>query len=459
MIFRQILHEDLGCASYVLASRGRGAVIDPKWEIEDYLELAEGHGFRIEHILETHNHADHLSGRGRLAEATGASIHISRAAEVDYEHEPLADGDVLELGRTRIIARATPGHRPEHISYLVEDRSRGDSPWLLLTGDTLFVGDIARPDLAVEPEEGARGLFWSLRGLLELDDFVEVWPGHIGGSLCGGPGISQKPDSTVGFERRYNPYLRIQDERGFVEAVSGDLTPQPPNFERIVELNRGPLLTQPSTLSPLAPARVSALLEAGAVLIDGREPREYDGSHVPGSVNITALKPAVGTRAAWVTDPDCEVILTGPSDADARRLAAALEAVAFRRLRGYLAGGIAAWRSDGLELETTPALDPAGLAQRLRRDQVRLLDVREREEWREGHVPGSMHLPYHALRYGVPDELGDSERPIAVACSAGNRSSVAASILRRAGIHHVEHLAEGGVADLAAHGISLVEGE
>src|SRR5919206_3488389 len=186
MLFRQILHEDLGCASYVIADGGEAAVVDPKWQIEDYLELAHDHGLRIRHVLETHNHADHLSGRGRLAAATGATLYVSAEAGAQYEHEPLEDGTTLELGDARITALATPGHRPEHLAFAVEDRGRGEAPWLLLTGDSLFVGDVARPDLAVEPKEGARGLHRSLARLLEHEDFVEVWPSHVGGSLCGG---------------------------------------------------------------------------------------------------------------------------------------------------------------------------------------------------------------------------------------------------------------------------------
>lgn len=459
MLFRQVLHEDLGCASYVVAGGGEAAVIDPKWEIAEYLQLAEEHSFRIAHVLETHNHADHLSGRGRLAEATGATIRISDKAGVEYDHEPLSDGDAIDLGPVRVTARAAPGHRPEHTVFVVEDRERGDAPWLLLSGDSLFVGDTARPDLAVDPEEGARGLFQTFQRLRELDDFVELWPGHIGGSLCGGSAMSEKPDSTLGFERRFNPYLAIDTEKEFVARLTGELGPQPPNFERVVELNRGPLIIAPATLTALTPDRVRELLDGGAVLVDGREPREYDGSHVRGSVNVTALTAGVGTRAAWVVEPQAEVIVAAASDDDARAMAGMLEAVGFRRIRGYLRGGIAAWRSAGLALESTPALDVAGLAERLRRGQVRLLDVRERAEWQAGHVPGSLNLPYHELRHGVPDEVRAQERPLAVACSAGNRSSLATSLLRRGGIHDLEHVAQGGVADLADHDIELEEGD
>jgi hydroxyacylglutathione hydrolase len=447
MLFRQILHEDLGCASYVIADGGEAAVVDPKWQIEDYLELAHEHDVRIRHVLETHNHADHLSGRGRLAAATGATLWVSDEAGADYEHEPLEDGTTLELGDARITALRTPGHRPEHLAFLVEDTSRTDTPWLLLTGDSLFVGDVARPDLAVEPEEGARGLHRSLARLLEHDDFVEVWPGHIGGSLCGGAAMSKKPSSTIGFERRFSPLLGIAGEDEFVRELTASPQPQPPNFERIVELNRGPLVTETVSLEPLAPAGAKALVAAGAVLVDGREPREFDAVHVPGSLSVAQTHSGVGTRAAWVVEPDADVVVLAAGDADARALARNLEAVGFRSLRGFVAGGIGAWQAAGLETESTPAIDPAELARRLRAGGVTLLDVREDDEWEEGHVDGSLHVPYHDLRDGIPSNLPRDE-PLAVACSAGNRSSLAASLLRRAGLEDVIHVTDGGVQDL-----------
>lgn len=457
MFFRQILHEDLGCASYVVADGGEAAVIDPKWQIEDYLALADEHGFRITRILETHNHADHVSGRGRLAAATGATIHVSADAGVDYEHEPLRDGDTVSVGRARIRALATPGHRPEHTAYLVEDASRGEEPWLVATGDSLFVGDLARPDLAVEPQEGARGLYRSLQRLLELPDFVEVWPGHIGGSLCGGAGMSEKPLSTLGFERRFNRFLKIGDEEQFVLELTADLQPQPPNFERIVALNRGPLIEEAPPLEPLAPARAAELVDAGAILLDGRGPREFDAVHVPGSINVTMVKAAVGTRAAWVVDPDADVVLLAASDEATRTMGGMLAAVGFTNLRGFVAGGIAAWQDAGAPVETTPAIDVPALAERLRAREVVLLDVREEEEWEQGHAPGSVHVPYHALKDGVPEEARSAmdAKPLAVACSAGNRSSIAASLLKRHGLTRVEHVVDGGVQDLARHGIEL----
>lgn len=458
MFFREVLNEDLGCASYILADSGEAAVIDPKWEIGEYLKIAEENGLRISHILETHNHADHLSGKGRLVEAAGATIHISKDAGVEYEHEPLSDGDVVEVGATRIRALATPGHRPEHLSFVVEDTSRSEVPWLLLTGDSLFVGDLARPDLAVEAEEGARGLFGSLRKLKELEDFVEVRPGHIGGSLCGGANMSRKPDSTIGFERRFNDYLLFEEEEEFVKTLTAEQTPQPPNFERIVELNRGPLLTKVAPLTPLLPQRVEELTRAGAVLIDGRDQREFDAAHVPGSINVTMNQSGVGTRAAWMVDPESEVIVAAEGDDDARRMARMLEAVGFRRVRGYLEGGISAWRAARLNAQTTPALDIPGLAERLKKGEVVVLDVRSVEEWQAGHVEGAIHVPYQRLRGRVPDEVRNTDgRPLAVICGSGVRSALAASLLRRAGVNNVEHVADGGVPDLAEENIELVE--
>jgi hydroxyacylglutathione hydrolase len=457
VFFREVLNEDLGCASYVVADGGEAAVVDPKWEIAEYLAIAEENGFRISHVLETHNHADHLSGKGRLVEATGATIHVSKEAGVEYEHEPLEDGDVIEVGDVRIKTMATPGHRPEHLSFAIEDASRGEEPWVLFTGDSRFVGDLARPDLAVEAEEGARGLFRSLRKLKDLEDFVEVRPGHIGGSLCGGAHISRKPDSTIGFERRFNDYLRFEVEEEFVKTLTAEQTPQPPNFERIVELNRGPLLTETAPLTPLLPQRVGELVEAGAVLIDGRDQREFDAAHVPGSINVTMNQTGVGTRAAWMVDPESEVIVSAEGDEEARRMARMLEAVGFRRIRGFLAGGISAWRAAGLKAATTPALDIPGLAERIRKEDVVVLDVRSAAEWEAGHVEDSIHVPYQSLRDGVPDDLRAADKPLAVVCGSGVRSALASSILKRAGVNNVEHVADGGVPDLEGEGIELVE--
>jgi hydroxyacylglutathione hydrolase len=199
------------------------------------------------------------------------------------------------------------------------------------------------------------------------------------------------------------------------------------------------------------------LLEAGAVLIDGRDQREFDGAHVPGSINVTMNQSGVGTRAAWVVDADTEVITTAEGDEDAQKMVHLLEAVGFRNVRGYLAGGVNAWRAAKLEVETTPAINVPALARRIQEEEVVLLDVREDAEWQTGHVEGSIHVPYHRLREGVPEEVSNAGKSLAVACSGGIRSAIAASLLQRAGIENVEHVADGGVPGLASEGINLVQ--
>ena len=289
MIFRQITHDDLGCASYLIGDEKAGvaAVVDPRFEIDEYLDLARYMGVSIEHVLETHNHADHVSGHGRLAAATGATIHVHRQAEPDYEHEPFDDGWELELGAITVRALHTPGHRPEHTAFALIDTARSPEPWAVLSGDTLFVGDVARPDLAIEKSEGARGIYRSLhQQLLGLPDHVEVWPGHLGGSMCGGPGMDMKVSTTIGYERANNDVLSIDDEDAFVEQALAKLGPQPPNFQAIVELNKGPLLTDGVELLRLAPRQVDQKRAAGALLVDVRTDIQYDDAHIAGAISI-----------------------------------------------------------------------------------------------------------------------------------------------------------------------------
>ena len=259
MIFRQITHDDLGCASYLIGDQRAGvaAVVDPKLEVEEYLALARYMGVHIEHILETHNHADHVSGHGRLAAATGATIHIHRLAAAEYDHEPFDDGWELALGTVVVRALHTPGHRPEHTAFALVDTARGPEPWAVLSGDTLFVGDIARPDLAVDKTEGALGIFRSLHDtLLSLPESCEVWPGYLGGSLCGGPGMDMKVSSTIAYERAHNALLGIEDADAFVHETTSALGPQPPNFQAIVALNRGPLNGERINPEPLTPRQL-----------------------------------------------------------------------------------------------------------------------------------------------------------------------------------------------------------
>jgi hydroxyacylglutathione hydrolase len=444
MLFRQITHDDLGCASYMVGdeSAGVAAVVDARLDIDEYLHLARYSGVRIDHILETHNHADHVSGHGRLSAATGAAIHIHRDAAPDYEHEPFEDGWELELGCVRVRALHTPGHRPEHTAFALIDAERGDEPWAVLTGDSLFVGDIARPDLAVDKDEGARAIFHSLHDrLLTLPDTCEVWPGHVGGSLCGGPGMDMKASSTIGYEREHSELLGIDDEDEFAERATSALRPQPPNFENIVALNRGPLSVASVAVRPLTPRQVDQARADGALVVDVRTELQFDEAHIPDSVSITALRAGFGSKLAWLVEPGQVVVLVGRDDEDAQAAAALAESVGITRLAGFLAGGMTSWREERRPVERIERIDVPQLRERA--GQLQILDVRELDEWDSGHIPGSVHLPYHDI-HGVPEGI-DPKRPVAVICSSGQRAAPAASLLRRHGVREVLHVVDGGV--------------
>ena len=458
MIFRQITHEDLGCASYFIGDLDAGiaAVVDPRFEIDEYLELARYLGVQLDHVLETHNHADHVSGHGRLAAAAGATIHIHRLAEPDYEHAAFDDGFELELGTLTVRALHTPGHRPEHTAFALVDRARAEEPWAVLTGDSLFVGDVARPDLAVDRQEGARAIFRSLHErLLPLAPETEVWPGHLGGSLCGGPGMDLKVSSTVGYERRHNPLLDDLEEAAFVEQTLASLGPQPPNFQAVVDLNRGPLLTSGVEVMPLTARQVEQRRGAGALIVDVRTDIQFDEAHIPGAVSITMLRQGFGTKLSWVADPEQEIVFVGRDDDDARVAARLATAVGVRRLAGFLSGGMTSWRAERRHVAHVTRWNVHELASA--GGEVQILDVRELSEWREGHIPGSLHRPYHDL-HSLPDEI-DPARPVAAICASGQRSATAASLLAAHGAHDVIHVVDGGVPLWGRLGNPIERGE
>jgi rhodanese-related sulfurtransferase/glyoxylase-like metal-dependent hydrolase (beta-lactamase superfamily II) len=404
---------------------------------------------RIEHILETHNHADHVSGHGRLAAATGASIHIHRLADPDYDHVPFEDGFELELGAVRVRALHTPGHRPEHTAFALIDTARGPEPWAVLTGDTLFVGDIARPDLAVDKQQGAQGIFHALHDrLLALPGACEVWPAHLGGSLCGGPGMDMKVSSTIAYERDHNELLQIYDEDAFVHKTTSTLGPQPPNFQAIVALNRGPLLTEEVHVEALTPLQVERERADGALLVDVRTDLQFDDAHIPGAVCNPAVRAGFGSKLAWVAEREQRVVLIGRDDDDAIRAAHLAAAVGIRNIAGYLTGGMTSWREEKRQTESVQRIDVQDLHDRV--GQLQILDVREAGEWQQGHIPNAIHTPYHDIA-AIPKGL-NPDKPVAVICSSGQRSAVAVSLLQRLGLPQVIHVADGGVGTWAKHG-------
>lgn len=461
MIFRQITHDDLGCASYLVGDKSEGvaAVIDPRLDVEPYLELAAYLGVRIEHVLETHNHADHVSGHGRLAAATGATMHIHREAGAAYEHEPFEDDWQLELGRVQIRALHTPGHRPEHTAFALIDTARGPEPWAVLTGDSLFVGDVARPDLAVDKEEGARGIYRSLGAkLLGLPPETEIWPGHLGGSMCGGPGMDMKVSSTIGYERRHNHLLAAGDEQSFVERLTATLAPQPPNFQAIVEINRGPLVSGSPRPEPVTPRELEQRAARGALVVDVRPSLEFDQAHVPGSASVPTATSGFGTQLAWIAGRDQDVLVVAPDDQEALRAAGLAASVGVERVNAYLTGGWAAWRADERPVDRIERIEMPELHRRFEgRDELQILDVREQGEWDEGHIPGSTHRPYHDID-ALPDGI-DRNRPVAVICASGQRSAVAASLVKRHGAREVIHVVDGGVPLWERSGWPIEQGE
>jgi hydroxyacylglutathione hydrolase len=459
MLFRQVLHEDLGCASYLIgdASAGVAAVVDPQWDIEPYLRLSRLHGVAIEHVLETHNHADHVSGHGRLARATGATIHVHELAGADYPHEPLADGWRLELGILEIEAVHAPGHRPEHTAFLLRDSKRGSEPWALLSGDSLFVGDVARPDLAVDPREGAIGIFRTLHDrLLSLPDDVEVWPGHVGGSLCGSAGIDHKASSTIGFERAHNRALAFPTLEEFVDDAVSTIGDRPPNVERIVALNRGPLLEEIGRPAPLSPRGVEVARAEGAIVVDARTNEQFDEAHIPGAISSSAYDTGFATKVSRVIPEGVDLIVVAASDGYELEASELLASVGLT-VRGYLEGGMTSWRSEGRPVQRLEMIDPDTLGDRLAEaNGLVVLDVRDNDEFAEGHIPGSHHIPYGDLS-GRLDELS-REQPVAAVCSGGKRSGLAASILQREGFEHVIHVGHGGVGSWRRPGRPLESG-
>jgi glyoxylase-like metal-dependent hydrolase (beta-lactamase superfamily II)/rhodanese-related sulfurtransferase len=437
VLFKQFLDDDLGCASYLVGDEHAGVavVVDPPYHVEPVLEEAERQEVRIAGVLETHTHADHVSGHGRLALEHGIPIRVHRAAGAAFAHEPLEDGTEIELGDVVIRTIHTPGHRPEHCCFAVTDRSRGDEPWLVLTGDSLFVGDAGRPDLAIDAREGAENLFHSLRRLVELGDGVEVFPGHVAGSLCGAA-MSSKASTTIGFERRFNPALRAELV-DFVAGAIGPQPPRPPNMERIVELNRGELVGAQPPLAPVDPAPPEA------VVLDVRATEAFAAGHHPGAVGIPVSGSSFATKAAFVL-PERPVVLHASDAAEAERAARALQTVGLFGTVGWQEGG------------GTETLEPVSLEELerlLADDAVELLDVREADERDDSHVPGSRHLPYRTARAAAEAGLLNG-RPVVTICESGARAAVAASVLQAMGVE-ARPVLDGGIAGWRARGGEL----
>ena len=469
MLVNQTVVSGLGHLSTLIAdeSSGVAAVIDPRRDVDVYLDQARAADVRITTVVETHLHNDYVSGARELAALTGATHVIGAGAELRYEHRPLDDGDTFDVGYLRFQALHTPGHTPEHMSYAVVDASRAGEPLLLFTGGSLLVGAVGRTDLLGEANAVpyAHAMHRSLKDvLLPFADFVTVFPTHGAGSLCS-TGIASTPWSTIGYEKRHNPMVRPivegKDIEAFVQALLGHQPAFPTYFARMRPTNQNgpaPIGARVPDPRPMDYEAARAAVANGAQLIDLRSPAAFAVQHAPGALSIPAGS-SFGTWLGWLVEPDrpLVLILEDPlqwDDAVRQALRIGHETVA-----GHLRGGFAAWTADGGEIEAQGRLTVRQLADAVAaggKDAPLVIDVRQLTEYASGHVPGAVHLAAGDL----PQRLADlpRDRPIAMVCASGYRSSVAASLVRGAGFKDVSWVAEGVPAWKAA-GLPVERGE
>jgi glyoxylase-like metal-dependent hydrolase (beta-lactamase superfamily II)/rhodanese-related sulfurtransferase len=462
MYTQQFFIDGLGCASYIIGCEAKGiaAVVDPDREIQKYIDTAASRGLSITLIIETHLHADHVSGNTDLALRTGAKIYLHEASGAEFAHETLHDGDVLELGNLRLRVLHTPGHTPESITLLVSDTTRSEQPWLALTGDTLFVGDIGRPDLVgVEAAQGLAGdMHHSLfEKILPLNDGLLIYPGHGAGSLCG-KSIGSMRATTLGYERHANPALTPRDKEDFITFATSGLPEQPGNHKRIKAMNRkgvrplGKVEVRPLTIQESIPH-----FQSGAGLLDTRSKDAYVQAHVPGSVHLEA-DAQLSNRIGHVFPPETPMILLLADPADYERVVYSLARVGYENVVGYLAEGLDIWERMRLPIAAGDIKDiePNELQNILEHcngDCPIVVDVREPWEYQQGHVPGAVLMPLGQLSKRIRELNPD--HPVAVICASGSRSQSAAAMLGQKGFKTVYNVV-GGTGAWMYSGLPLV---
>ena len=437
MYFKQFYLGCLAHASYLIGSEGEAAVVDPQRDVEQYVAEANAHGLTIRYVVETHLHADFVSGHVELKERTGAQIVFGARAGASFPHRAVKDGDEIRVGEVVLRFLETPGHTPESVSVLVIDSAEGPEPKMVMTGDTLFIGDVGRPDLVgargFTPEQMAGMLYDSLHGkLLTLGDDVLVYPAHGAGSLCG-RNISKETSSTIGEQRRFNYALQPMPREDFVRLLTTDLPEVPAYFPRDVDLNRAgaPALSERPLPRALPPDEVAAQALGGATVLDVRDGPAFGAGHVPGSVHV-GLSGQFASWAGTLLPLDRPLLVVADDEAGAAEAALRLARVGFEHVAGFLAGGLAAWAAAGHPLATLPQITVDELQARLAEGQdLGVLDVRRPAEYATGHVPGAHALPLDRLEREA-DHL-DPSRPTAVLCAGGYRSSAACSLLERRG--------------------------
>jgi hydroxyacylglutathione hydrolase len=449
MHFEQFYLTCLAHASYMIGSEGEAAVFDPQRDVDLYLKVAEEQGLKIQHIFETHLHADFVSGHKELAARTGAKIYIGAKAGAGFPHVPLTDGLEVKMGAVQIRALETPGHTPESVCLVITDHEKSAEPCAVLTGDTLFIGDVGRPDLSHEhtPQQLAGLLYDSLhKKLLALPDATLVYPAHGAGSLCG-RAMRAERSSTIGTERLTNYALQIKSRDEFIAQLTTNLPTRPEYFLEDAEINRSgaATLTELPPLLALSPADVHALLRQNANInvLDVRPGDAFAAGHVPGSIGI-ALSGQFASWAGGILGIHSRPVLIGESDAQIEEARMRLARVGIEDLRGYLSGGMVAWQKAGLPVMKTAQISPRELNQKMHSGSLRpadVIDVRREGEWQAGHIP---EVQCRALDL-FPQRLPaiDADRTVAVHCKSGYRSMIACSLLERAGHHNVIDVAGG----------------
>jgi hydroxyacylglutathione hydrolase len=457
MYFEQFYLGCLAHASYMAGSEGIAAVVDPQRDVEIYLEAARQNNLRIAHVIETHLHADFVSGHRELAARTGAKIYVGARAGAQFPHVAVRDGDEVLFGRCRLRFLETPGHTLESLCVLVADLDRSPEPFAVLTGDTLFIGDVGRPDLSPDhtPQQLAGLLYDSLHAkLLSLPDDLRIYPAHGAGSLCGRQ-MSDERSSTIGEQRVKNYALQATGRDEFVRMLTDALPERPAYFAQDAEINRtgaGALGDLPP-LRKLPPAEVLRLQQSGAVVLDTRPETEFGAGYVPGSLNI----PLSGQFASWagvLLGLENDLLLVAGNADRAAESRMRLARVGIERVAGYLEGGIEAWERANLPVGQLPQITVEELDGWRAAQDLQIADVRRPAEWDEGHIEGAMLLPLNQLAQTM--EQLDPDYPIAVHCKGGYRSAIAASMLRRAGFSQVMNVT-GGFDAWKAAGLAVTK--
>lgn len=444
MYFEQFYLGCLAHASYLLGSQGEAVVVDPQRDVDIYLKAAQDHGLAIRHIFETHLHADFVSGHIELAARTGAKIYMGPQSGATFPHVDVHDDFELRIGTMRISVLETPGHTPESVCLVIADEEKSPKPWAVLTGDTLFIGDVGRPDLSRThtPQQLAGLLYDSLHGkLLKLSDDVLVYPAHGAGSLCG-RNMRAERSSTIGTERLTNYALQIKNREEFIQQLTANLPTRPDYFLQDAEINRegAPALAALPELRAISPQELQSVLEQGVIALDVRPGEEFAAGHVPGSVNI-ALSGQFATWAGTVLGLSSHPILIADSLEQVEEARLRLARVGIQVDGRYLEPGIGAWKQAGLPLAELPQITVQNLTQQLDAGKVQVLDVRRGPEWQAGHIADATWWPLDNFRVSPPEV--DRKVPVAVHCKGGYRSMIACSLLQRAGFENVVNVSGG----------------